>query len=190
MEIYIYILNLKIGPRRDCHSYLNLRRNYSHWVSQCRLRLETVKVVLPSGPTKSQDESSPNSLAIDFQCKSGSQSASFRIFSISFTTILLPSPDKCIPSLDRKQDQPRTEHDLIIYLFQHRIAQRCQNRSSEDVQIEERMIILYSQKNVHKKFVKTNLRKASGQPIVSFLKCVPKINNLYTNCSTMFYTCV
>lgn len=42
-----------------------------------------------------------NSVGNDFQCRLGSQSASLRTFIISFITILLPSADKWIPSLEK-----------------------------------------------------------------------------------------
>lgn len=56
-------------------------------------------VASPLEETRSKGESSANSVGIAFQCRDGSHSASFNTFRISSTTMLLPSSDRCSPSL-------------------------------------------------------------------------------------------
>ena len=74
----------------------------SHGIFLWIVHSDGFTVASPLEETRSKGESSANSVGIAFQCRHGSHSASFNTFRISSTTMLLPSSDRCSPSLQHK----------------------------------------------------------------------------------------
>lgn len=93
------------GPVQPLHGANPIRDKARNKVSQSHgILLWTVHsdgftVASPLEETRSKGESSANSVGIAFQCRHGSHSASLSTVRISSTTTLLPSSDRCSPSL-------------------------------------------------------------------------------------------
>jgi hypothetical protein len=71
----------------------------SHGILLWTVHSDGLTVASPLEETRSKGESSANSVGIAFQCRHGSHSASLSTLRISSTTTLLPSSDRCSPSL-------------------------------------------------------------------------------------------